>query len=128
MKATGGSIINISSVAGIVAVPDLIAYGASKGAVRQLTKSVAVHGGRRGYNIRCNSVHPGIVSTRMGDQVMRVGGGNFEKRWKDRIAQNPSGEVGKVEDVANCVLFLASDEAKHITGAELVVDGGRISF
>jgi NAD(P)-dependent dehydrogenase (short-subunit alcohol dehydrogenase family) len=64
----------------------------------------------------------------MGDQVMKVGGGNFEKRWKDRIAQNPSGEVGKVEDVANCVLFLASDEAKHITGAELVVDGGRLSF
>lgn len=128
MRENGGSIVNLSSVAGIMGTPDLIAYGASKGAVRQLTKSVAVHCGKKGYKVRCNSVHPGIILTDMGDQVMKVGGGNFENRWKARIAQIPLGEAGTIEDVANSVLFLASDEARHITGAELVVDGGRIIF
>ena len=128
MKKTGGTIINMSSVAGIMGSPSLIAYGASKAAVRQLTKSVAIHCGQKNYKIRCNSVHPGIILTTMGDQVMRVSGGNFEERCDERIAQIPLGEAGTIYDIANSVLFLASDEAQHITGAELVVDGGRITF
>ena len=124
MKATGGSIVNLSSIAALMATPHLSAYGASKAAVRQLTKTVAVHCGRKGYRIRCNSVHPGVIQTSMGDQVMALGGGNVEQKWAARIAAIPLGEAGTVHDVASCVLFLASDEARHITGAELVVDGG----
>ena len=124
MKATGGSIVNLSSIAALMATPHLSAYGASKAAVRQLTKTVAVHCGRKGYRIRCNSVHPGVIQTSMGDHVMALGGGNVEQKWAARIAAIPLGEAGTVHDVASCVLFLASDEARHITVAELVVDGG----
>jgi len=124
MKANGGAIVNLSSIAGLVATPHIFAYGASKAAVRQLTKSVAVHCGRMGYRIRCNSVHPGVIQTDMGDQVMSLGGADTATQWAQRTARIPLGEAGSVEDVANCVLFLASQEARHITGAELVVDGG----
>ena len=88
------------------------------------TKTVAVHCGRKGYRIRCNSVHPGVIETSMGDQVMALGGGNVKEKWAARIAAIPLGEAGTVDDVASCVLFLASDEARHVTGAALVVDGG----
>ena len=124
MKANGGAIVNLSTIAGLVATPHIFAYGASKAAVRQLTKSVAVHCGRKGYRIRCNSVHPGVIQTDMGDQVMSLGGADTATQWAQRTARIPLGEAGSVEDVANCVLFLASLEARHITGAELVVDGG----
>ncbi|MDP6343969.1 MAG: glucose 1-dehydrogenase [Alphaproteobacteria bacterium] len=124
MKAGGGSIINLSSIAGLIGTPHLAAYGASKGAVRQLSKSVAVYCGRKGYGIRCNSVHPGIIRTDMGDQVMGLGGGDPQANWESRIGLVPLGEAGEAVDVANCILFLASDEARHVTGAELVVDGG----
>ncbi|MCH9673053.1 MAG: glucose 1-dehydrogenase [Gammaproteobacteria bacterium] len=124
MKSHGGSIVNMSSIAGLVGTPHLAAYGASKGAVRQLTKSVALHCGRKGYGIRCNSVHPGIIQTNMGTQVMSMGGADPQENWKARTAQIPLGEPGQPVDVANCILFLASDEARHVTGAELVVDGG----
>ena len=77
-----------------------------------------------GYRIRCNSVHPGVIQTDMGDQVMSLGGADTATQWAQRTARIPLGEAGSVEDVANCVLFLASQEARHITGAELVVDGG----
>ena len=124
MKATGGSIVNLSSIAALMATPHLFAYGASKAAVRQLTKTVAVHCGREGYRIRCNSVHPGVIETSMGDELMALGGGNVEEKWAARIAAIPLGEAGTVDDVASCVLFLASDEARHVTGSALVVDGG----
>ena len=124
MKETGGAIVNLSSIAGLIATPHTVAYGASKGAVRQMTKSVAIYCGRKGYGIRCNSVHPGIMRTEMGDQVMGLGGGDPEKAWAARLAIIPSGQAGEAIDVANCILFLASDEARQVTGAELVVDGG----
>ncbi len=120
----GGAIVNMSSTAGLVATPHLVAYGASKGAVRQLTKSVAIDCARRGLGIRCNSVHPGIIATDMGDRVMGLGKGDVDKNWKDRMDLIPMGEPGQAADVANCILFLASDEARHVTGDELVVDGG----
>jgi NAD(P)-dependent dehydrogenase (short-subunit alcohol dehydrogenase family) len=122
--SSGGAIVNLSSIAGLVATPHVAAYGASKGAVRQLTKSVAIWCGRQGYRIRCNSVRPGIIQTDMGEQVMRLGGADPERAWETRIRQIPIGETGRPEDIANGILFLASDEARHITGAELVIDGG----
>ena len=120
----GGAIVNMSSIAGLIATSHLVAYGASKGAVRQLTKSVAIDCARKGLGIRCNSVHPGVIVTNMGNQVMGMGNGNVEENWKARLDLVPMGEPGQAVDVANCILFLASDEARHVTGAELVVDGG----
>jgi len=122
--AGGGAIVNMSSVAGLIGTPGAIAYGASKGAVRQLTKSVAIDCAKKGLGIRCNSIHPGIIQTNMGEEVMHLGGGDPERAWKAFIKSVPMDEPGRPEDIANCVLFLAADEARHVTGAELVVDGG----
>jgi 3(or 17)beta-hydroxysteroid dehydrogenase len=123
MKATGGSIVNISSVAGLVADADAPAYCASKGAVRLLTKSVALHAARRGYNVRCNSVHPSFIDTPMVDAV--VDGAKDPAKMRALVEKAaPLGHLGEVIDVANAVLYLASDESKFVTGSELVVDGG----
>jgi 3(or 17)beta-hydroxysteroid dehydrogenase len=119
----GGSIVNISSVAGLVGDGDLPAYCASKGAVRLLTKSVALHGARRGANIRCNSVHPGFIQTPMVDGLAAAY--PDPKVARERLEQaNPLRRIGEVDDVAYLVLYLASDEAKFVTGGEFVVDGG----
>ena len=124
MKSVGGAIVNLSSVAGLIASPGILAYGASKGAVRQLTKSIAVDCARKGYGIRCNSVHPGLIDTEMGQNSMHMGGGNPEENYRKRVALTPMGEAGSPIDIANGIVFLASDEARHVTGAELVIDGG----
>ena len=119
----GGSIVNLSSVAGLVGDGDLPAYCASKGAVRLLTKSVALHGARRGANIRCNSVHPGFIATPMVDALASAYPDPAVARERLENA-NPQRKIGEVDDVAYLVLYLASDEAKFVTGAEFVVDGG----
>jgi 3(or 17)beta-hydroxysteroid dehydrogenase len=124
MKKSGGTIVNLSSVAGLIASPGIVAYGASKGAVRQLTKSIAVDCARKGYKIRCNSVHPGLIDTDMGRNSMNMGDGDPKENYKNRVALTPMRESGNPLDIANGVLFLASEEARHITGAELVIDGG----
>jgi NAD(P)-dependent dehydrogenase (short-subunit alcohol dehydrogenase family) len=120
MKAAGGgSIVNISSISGVTGQRGLhVGYNASKGAVRTLTKAAAVQHGRD--NIRVNSVHPGLMppmrtSGRTADPALR-------KKWIETAV--PLGRAGRGEEVANAVLFLASDEASYITGAELYVDGG----
>ena len=123
-QSGGGSIVNTSSLAAFLGTPALSAYGASKGAVRQFTKSVAVHCGRRGYNIRCNSVHPGLIETQMGDKVSGLGGADPAQTKEARRKMVPLGRLGQPEDVASCILFLASDDSRYVTGAELVVDGG----
>lgn len=123
MKATGGSIVNISSVAGLVADADAPAYCASKGAVRLLTKSVALHAARRGYNVRCNSVHPSFIDTPMVDGVVAASRDATKMRALVEKAA-PLGRIGEVDDVAYAVVYLASDESKFVTGSELVVDGG----
>ncbi len=124
MRQTGGAIVNLSSIAGLIATPQIVAYGASKGAVRQLTKSVAIDCARKRYRIRCNSVHPGFIDTDMGRGSMHMGGGDPEAKMKARVGATPMGEPGHPDDIANGILFLASDEARHVTGAELVIDGG----
>jgi 3(or 17)beta-hydroxysteroid dehydrogenase len=115
----GGAIVNLSSVAGLLATPELFSYGASKGAVRQLTKSVAMHCARKGYKVRCNSVHPGIIMTPMGGALF-----SDEKAQERARAMVPTGELGRPEDIAYAILFLISDESRYITGTELVIDGG----
>ena len=122
MLANGsGSIINISSIAGMVGLGPGSgagsAYASSKGAVRLLTKSTAVQYALDG--IRCNSVHPGYIDTAMTSRMMSEPG-----MREMRIAATPLGRIGTVDDIANGVLFLASDESSFMTGSELVIDGG----
>jgi NAD(P)-dependent dehydrogenase (short-subunit alcohol dehydrogenase family) len=115
-RAGGGSIVNIASLSANVAGPYAAAYHASKGAVRIFTKAAAIQYAKE--NIRVNSVHPGPVDTRMIRDA-------YAESWLKRIdTQSPMGRMGTVDEVAYCVLFLASDEASYITGAELIVDGG----
>ena len=116
-EAGGGSIINISSVAGLQGSPASAAYSSTKGAVRILTKSTAVQYAKEG--IRCNSVHPGIIHTDMTRDTLDTPEG--ERDWRTRV---PMGRIGVSEDVAKGVMFLASDESSYMTGSELVIDGG----
>lgn len=129
-RAGGGSIINISSVAGLLATPHATAYGASKAAVRQLTKSVAQYCAEEKLNIRCNSVHPGEVRTPLLEAVLethaRNRGVSVEQIATEVKAGIPLGDFALPEDIAAVVSFLASDDARHITGTDLVVDGGLV--
>ena len=119
----GGSIINMSSAAGIVGYGDLAAYSATKGAVRLLTKSVALHCARKGYNIRCNSVHPSFVQTPM-LEAMIAGARDPARMQGACMAAAPLNRLAHPIDVARTILFLASDESVFTTGAEMIVDGG----
>jgi 3(or 17)beta-hydroxysteroid dehydrogenase len=119
----GGAIVNLSSVAGMVGAPSLAAYGAAKGGVRALTKSVALHCARRGYNIRCNSVHPSFAETPMLEGML--GAARDPKKLRTHYAAAaPLGRLAQPIEIAQTVLFLASDESAFTTGAEIVVDGG----
>lgn len=116
LKAHGGSIINLSSIEGIVGIDTYAAYSAGKAGVRNLTKSAALHAGRKGYKVRVNSIHPGYIKTPMiGDDPAEL----------ERLGKlHPIGHIGEPIDIANMALFLASDESKFATGAEFVIDGG----
>ncbi|WP_406286800.1 glucose 1-dehydrogenase [Embleya sp. NBC_00896] len=118
MRANGGgSIVNISSLAGLQGIPGHAAYGSSKWAIRGLTKTAALELGE--YGIRVNSVHPGAVDTPMVGNRFTRGAGNFPTV--------PLRRVGEPEDVGDLVVFLASDESSWITGAEFVIDGGSMA-
>ncbi len=119
----GGSIVNVSSIAGIVGEGTLAAYCSSKGAVRLLTKSIAMHCAQRGYGIRCNSVHPSFIATPMVDAMVE-GAKDRDKALAKLTRTAPLGRLGEPDDVAYMILYLASDESKFVTGAEMVVDGG----
>jgi len=112
----GGSIINMSSMASHLGYPVYFAYSAAKGAVRAMTKSVAVHCQTNKYRIRCNSIHPGAIETQMVRDATRELGMEMSM-WE----QSPTG-LGQPSDVANVVVFLASDESRYINGAEILVD------
>jgi NAD(P)-dependent dehydrogenase (short-subunit alcohol dehydrogenase family) len=118
----GGSIVNISSISGIIAAHNLAAYNSAKAAVRHLSKSVALHCARSGNNIRCNSVHPVFIDTPILDGM--IGGNSRESVLQKLGRQVPLGRVGQPDDVAYAVLYLASDESQFVTGSEIRVDGG----
>lgn len=121
-KYAPGAIVNISSIAGLIAGHNMAPYNSAKAAVWMLTKSVALHCARRGYDIRCNSVHPTFIRTPILDPLVQALG--EDQAYAKLSRQVPLGRLGEPEDVAMAVLFLASDEAKFITGAELKIDGG----
>lgn len=125
----GGSIINVSSVAGLVGFTALHAYNASKGGVRLMSKSVAVECGMLKQGIRCNSVHPGLIETQTSSQwlgkFVELGLVDSEQASHEAmLAAIPLGEFGAVQDIAAGVLYLASDASRYVTGTELIIDGG----
>ncbi len=120
-KSGGGSVINLSSVAGLVGLQRCVAYGAAKGGVRIMSKSLAMEGAE--HNIRCNSVHPGVIWTNM--QAQAGGAAAAESETPPPApASIPLGRMGVPQDIANCILYLASDESNYVTGAEFTVDAG----
>lgn len=118
------SIVNISSIAGLIASEGLAPYNASKAAVWMLTKSVALHCAREGLDVRCNSVHPAFIDTAILDNFRRDPARPREETLNKLARQLPMGRIGEPEDVAAGVLYLASDESRFMTGAELKLDGG----
>ena len=119
----GGAIVNVSSALGLRTNGMMPAYSASKAAVRMLTKSVALYCAEQGANIRCNTVYPGSVRTPMIEKLSRDSG-DYEAAMARRIGAHPIGFIAEPEDIANAIAFLASDDARFITGADLAVDGG----
>ena len=129
MKAGGGSIVNLSSMAGLVGSAYSASYSMTKGGVRAFTKAAAIECADLGYRIRVNSVHPGVIDTEMAQQVIDkyagVPGGNDRDAIRERLRMNhPVGRFGTADDVAKAILFLASEDSSFMTGTEVVVDGG----
>ncbi|MEZ5844556.1 MAG: glucose 1-dehydrogenase [Hyphomicrobiaceae bacterium] len=122
----GSAIVNLASVAGLVGSVGDPLYSMTKGGVTMFTKSAALSFAKKGYRIRVNSVHPGVIDTDMGNVAiarrMRVGGSNDQADFAKQL--HPLGRMGHADDVAATILFLASDEARFMTGSALVVDGG----
>ncbi|UPS91294.1 SDR family oxidoreductase [Bizionia sp. M204] len=125
MKETGegGSIINFSSIEGLIGDPHLPAYNASKGGVTIFTKSAALHCAKQGYKIRVNSIHPAYIWTPMVENLLKAQG-NLEEGKKYLESLHPVGHLGEPDDIGYGVVYLASDESKFMTGSELVIDGG----
>jgi NAD(P)-dependent dehydrogenase (short-subunit alcohol dehydrogenase family) len=121
-KNKGGSIINLSSIYGIVGAPDLPAYHASKGAVRLMSKTDALIYAKQG--IRVNSLHPGYIWTPLVEELGKASEEGVDAFRKNLDSKHPVGHVGKPEDIAYGALYLASDESAFVTGSELVIDGG----
>lgn len=122
-KSGDASIINIASRSGIVGVPDLIAYASSKASVINLTKSIALYCADKQYNIRCNSINPGAIETKMWDDIF---GKNQEGKVKKKnfIQEIPLKKMGQSIDVAYAALYLASEESKFVTASSILIDGG----
>ena len=126
IESQAGSIINVSSVAGMKGAPLSTGYNATKGGVRIFTKGVALECASNRWPIRVNSVHPGIIDTPIWDTVAESFGAGLNKIDLDEVARHkvPTGELGTPLDIANAVLFLASNESRYITGTEVIIDGG----
>ena len=127
MKAKGeGSIVNISSRSAMVGIPGAAAYAASKAAIRNHTKSVALYAAQQGWRIRCNSVHPAAILTSMWEPMLGEGP-EREARMASLVAETPLQRFGTAEEVAALCVFLAGPESAYMTGAELTVDGGLLA-
>ena len=122
-KGSGGSIINMSSLAGVRATGSLTAYNGAKAAVTLMTKSIAMHCATNGYGIRCNSIHPGVIHTPILDKVLAQVP-NPDEVYASWVATHPIGRIGTPDEIAAMAVYLASDEAGFTTGAEFRVDGG----
>jgi NAD(P)-dependent dehydrogenase (short-subunit alcohol dehydrogenase family) len=123
LKVHGGAIVNLSSIAGLIGGHNFAAYNASKGGVRLLTKSVALHGARLNPQVRCNSVHPAFLEGPMVDAMLEST--NFPDAARARITRDiPLGRLGTPAEVADMCIYLLSDESRFVTGAEFVIDGG----
>ncbi len=125
-KAKAGSIINISSRSGLVGIPGAAAYAASKAAIRNHSKTVALYCAQEGLNIRCNSIHPAAILTPMWEPMIGDGP-DREARMASFVADTPMKRFGTVEEVAAVAVMLASDEAAYMTGTELTLDGGLLA-
>ncbi len=121
-KSGSGSIINISSISGIVAGWNTAAYNSSKAGVRLLSKSVALYCAKKGFDVRCNSVHPAFVDTPILDPIKQAFGA--DEAVAKLARQIPMNKIGDTDDVSYAILYLASDESKFMTGTEIVLDGG----
>ena len=121
----GGSIINISSILGIVGSPATAAYVASKGGVRLLSKSAALHCAKSGYAIRVNSIHPGWIETPLMDKSVRARGGDPQAQREAIVAQTPLGRFGEPEDIAHLVTFVVSPAGRFLHGSLIDSDGGQ---
>ena len=127
MKAKGaGSIVNMSSRSGLVGIPGAAAYAASKAAIRNHTKSVALYAAQQGWRIRCNSVHPAAVFTPMWETLLGDGP-DLEERKAGMVKDTPLKRFGTVEEVAALCVYLASPESSYMTGSELTLDGGLLA-
>lgn len=125
MKGKGGSIVNVSSIEGIIGEPLTAAYNASKGGVRLFTKSAALHCAAEDYRIRINSIHPGFIETALvANAVAQLGDERGQELVTRVLAGIPMKRFGAATEIANGCLFLASDESAYMTGSELVMDGG----
>lgn len=128
IEAGSGAIVNISSIVSFMGTPSGLAYGASKAAVEQLTRSLAIIGAADGKRVRCNSVHPGVIRTRMTDSIIATFAGmqGVDEAAAEAIVCSavPFGVRGEPCDVASLIGFLASDAASYVTGAAFRVDGG----
>lgn len=127
MKKKGvGSIINISSRSGLVGIPLAAAYASSKAAVRNHSKTVALYCAQQGWQIRCNSIHPAAILTRIWEPMLGTGS-DRESRMQALVADTPLQRFGTPDEVAAVALMLASDEATYITGTEITIDGGLLA-
>jgi NAD(P)-dependent dehydrogenase (short-subunit alcohol dehydrogenase family) len=123
LKRRGGAIVNLSSVFGLIGVENFVAYNASKGGVRLLTKSIALHGARLEPKVRCNSVHPAFLDGPMVDQVLAQS--RHPEGARARIVRDiPLGRFGTAAEVADLCVYLLSEESRFVTGAEFIIDGG----
>jgi 3(or 17)beta-hydroxysteroid dehydrogenase len=123
-KGRGGSIVNMSSTAALIGIGSYLAYSTAKGGIRSMTKSIAIHCRQKKLNIRCNSVHPGSINTAMVQHALK------ELIGKDILAEDDPEKtrlemgIGEPDDIAHMIVYLMSDESKHVNGAEMVVDNG----
>jgi len=129
LKKTKGNIVNTASIAGLVGSQLDPLYSLTKGGVTTFTKSTALEFGRKGYGVRVNSIHPGVIDTDMGQQTFamrarQLGSNDTEATKRTSTSMHPIGRLGVANDIAKGILFLASDDASFMTGAGLVVDGG----